>query len=147
MVLFAGVFLAVGLGAAAVALVATPGDLGDKVFPGVFGLVFAGIGGVMLRFGLAPIVFDKRARPAPTSQKSRNCAPRSRPTISGSCGTTNASSRGAPEGDKYEHDARKIRAGSRPSTPSSPQWRDGVRSPALNIQSASASRPGAVPRP
>jgi hypothetical protein len=61
MVLFAGLFMAIGIGASSIIVAtnqqAAPGTL---ILPIVMGLVFAGVGGAMLWFGLAPIVLDKR---------------------------------------------------------------------------------------
>jgi len=61
MVLFAGVFMLVGAVASTVIVIANQeADLIALIFPVIMGLVFVGIGGGMMYFGLAPIVFDKR---------------------------------------------------------------------------------------
>jgi hypothetical protein len=61
MVVFSLVFMLIGLGAMAIMVVANQDDSPlALLIPVLVGLVFAGIGGGMLYFGLAPIVFDKR---------------------------------------------------------------------------------------
>ncbi len=60
MILFAGVFLVIGLGASSIVMIANRGDLGASIIASLVGLLFAAIGGGMLYWGAAPIVFDKR---------------------------------------------------------------------------------------
>jgi hypothetical protein len=62
---FYGVFMAIGLGVTTIMFFANQGSssgssLAGMILPLMFGLLFAGIGGTMMYFGLAPIVFDKR---------------------------------------------------------------------------------------
>ena len=57
-VLFYSVFLLVGLGV--MIGFAAGGDLQDSLLPLIFGAVFALVGGALLYFGAAPIVFDTR---------------------------------------------------------------------------------------
>ncbi len=56
--LFYGVFVVMGLGVAIA--FGTAGASSAGLFPVLFGLGFAAIGGVLWYFGAAPIVFDKR---------------------------------------------------------------------------------------
>jgi hypothetical protein len=61
MVLFGGLFMVIGLGALTIMVLANQeAPALTMIFPVLIGLVFAGIGGGILYFGLAPIVFDKR---------------------------------------------------------------------------------------
>jgi hypothetical protein len=63
LVLFAGLFTLIGLFVPSVfVFVALQEQSGvfDLIFPVVIGLIFAGVGGSLLWFGLAPVVFDKR---------------------------------------------------------------------------------------
>src|SRR5688572_25220550 len=61
LVLFAGVFMLIGLGAMTIMVLANQeASAAALIVPVVVGLVFAGVGGGLLYFGLAPIVFDKR---------------------------------------------------------------------------------------
>ena len=95
MTLFAGGFMVMGLAAMAIMTMANRGDLGTAIIASVVGLLFAGIGGGMLYFGAAPIVFDKRrgefwkGRVAPYgirgSAGSRPALPRSEPPTAVPC--------------------------------------------------------------
>ena len=61
LVMFSGVFALIGLGSMTIVVVANQGAAPvTLILPILIGLVFAAIGGGMLFFGLAPIVFDKR---------------------------------------------------------------------------------------
>ncbi len=61
LVVFAGVFMLIGIGASSIMVLANQGQ-GSLVliFPILIGLLFAAVGGGMMYWGLAPIVFDKR---------------------------------------------------------------------------------------